>query len=882
MHSPHFLRALLPGLCLALIMLSCKKEPDPVPPTPSISVSPSGTVSFPAEGGNVLFTVTLNVGYYGYSFPRRDWMSAVLSKEEGKNQVSVTLTANDSGAERTNVITFYGAEEKDGEHVVEAKVTVVQPALDGGPAGTRTTVRVDFGTSALDVKDCELMTLAGSFKATEDGDVPVTILTHPDIPQVTLVCNARGEVVLLSREILATSARMDVNARSSALALVTMHPLFAPVQGRAEFAQLQEMILGASAFSALENKVSSLIKAGKPLFSNEIISPLEALFNEICIDRAEKPQTRATNVSGLEGEGPFTVEVEGKKVSIKPFLLTPMYEGSVYDPDDNKIASLTIPSSADYGITSYFFRDSMIYGDPVSFDFTNVKPDGEYTVYFTRMTSDAQLDLAVNILCSFLDILGAKLSSMDMATFKDAIRQYVILRGAALVAALTDGKISFGEFVEAGFSAAMDFLASEHFFKIAGSAQKAALQAMAKKLNAVMTVYCAVRGAVNTLGRVYFMLSAPAEIGFCLCHTGKDPLAPCSYVTLELIAGDKQKDLSAKWLDKPIRVRVVPGENSNPATWYIVRFTVMDGGGKVSETEVETDELMTAATWWMLGQECELQVLAIDVLDPATRGVISEESLFVTATATDINHDKAPIPSEIQGDWRWQREQDEKKPVEISFTEHTATYRDLEDPSHDFTGMAVWFDVEELVSGDVLNHIRFYEIDPETKDYEMFLRDVRLRFSDNDTKTLFVSDAWGQGFADFCPIPADGPLPLWLWDEFALDWPEGEQAGSPNEVYFDLWGGGSTHDLLDYFADYRHKVYISCYADEPAEPVRFVHTGWNIFGYEIGDVFLVGSGQCLLRGAQITKTLDGMKLHVDDLYGPRGAVELYACGIADF
>lgn len=890
-----FLRALLPVFCTALLLASCEKEPtvepdpqpDPQPTAPYISVSPNGTVSFPSEGGDVKFTINTNLGTFGYSFSKRDWMRAAFDQSDGKDCVVITLQANTSGEERSNDVTFYAARESGGEREAEVKVKVVQaPMAGGGVPKVETSVQVDFGGGSQSVAGCEILTSAGSFTASGNGAVPVSVLIAGGIPQPTLVCNAKGDVVLMARDIRTSATDITVDVRSSALAMVTMYPLFAPVLGESEFGQLKEMIMGASSYAAFEKQVADVVKAGKPLFdtaNKNLNAALETLLNEVCLSPDTKPLTKVANVGGIEGEGPFKVEVNGKRVSISNCGLTPMYEGAVYDPDDNKVADLNIPAGEDYGLTSLYFRyGNMKYGDPVVFDFSNLSPEGEYLLYFSRLTTSAKVDLAVNVMCNFLDVLGAKLSCAQMKTLQGAIAQYLVARGMALVQMLADGKATFGEIIEAVSAAMLDFVQSEYFIKVAEGTTAAAIQAACKKLSLSVTIYCGVRGGANALGRTYCLIESPGEISFCLCHVGKQPLSSCSYVTVELVSGDKQKDVSQKWLDDPIVVKVKTGNNTNPAPYFIVRFTVLDGGGQVSETEVYTDDDLQASTWWMLGQECETQVLVVDVLDPVTRGVISEEHLFVSATATDINLNKAPIPMEMQGEWRWTREDKEMKPIEITLTEHTATFRNLEDPRYDFTGISVWFEVETLPSGSVDNHIRFYDIDPATGDCEMFLRNVNLHFSEvTNTKTLFVDDVWGQGFGDFCLIPADGPLPNWLWDEFAKEWDDDEYH-EMYEVDIDLFGGGNTRDLLNYFYDLKYDVKIAIYVDDPPEPVRFVHTGWNIFGYEIGDVYLVGSGECLMKGAQMSKSLDGVVLHVDDLYGPRGSVDLFGCGIADF
>jgi hypothetical protein len=142
MDTTRLIRALIGGLSLAFLMVSCEEEPldptpvpdpEPKPVTYSISVTPNGTVEVPAEGGMVEFKITTsNTDYYGYTFPKRDWMSGAIEKD--RKVIVITFLANDSGSERSNEVTFFGQLEgaKDDEYVVTEKVKVVQAAKEGG------------------------------------------------------------------------------------------------------------------------------------------------------------------------------------------------------------------------------------------------------------------------------------------------------------------------------------------------------------------------------------------------------------------------------------------------------------------------------------------------------------------------------------------------------------------------------------------------------------------------------------------------------------------------------------------------------------------------------------------------------------------------------
>ena len=217
MSTSRSLRALLSGLCLAFVLASCEKEPpyeptpepDPTPAQLTISVSPSGTVVFPAEGGSVDFRIKTNADYYGYSFTKKDWMSAAFDKEKDYNCIVITLTANDSGEERSNVVTFYGSSEKNGEHEVETKVKVVQPAKSGSGGSTISSAggnvkledfSITFPEGAVSKNSNIVVTQAEKGSVLGEGEISAfyNVTLRPDVSKpltVSIPCKVTGDDV---------------------------------------------------------------------------------------------------------------------------------------------------------------------------------------------------------------------------------------------------------------------------------------------------------------------------------------------------------------------------------------------------------------------------------------------------------------------------------------------------------------------------------------------------------------------------------------------------------------------------------------------------------------------------------------------------------------
>jgi len=160
------------SLCMAV---SCQEtleepevKPDPQKPetpttTYTISVSPNGTLNIPAEGGSTEFTVKTNADVYGYSFPKRDWMSGAIDKD--RKVIVITFTANNSGSERRNDITFFGQLQGKDEYAASENVTVVQAAA------ANSTSTISSAGGKIDYKDISITIPEGTFSADEKVEV---------------------------------------------------------------------------------------------------------------------------------------------------------------------------------------------------------------------------------------------------------------------------------------------------------------------------------------------------------------------------------------------------------------------------------------------------------------------------------------------------------------------------------------------------------------------------------------------------------------------------------------------------------------------------------------------------------------------------------------
>ncbi len=135
MKKPLLHKVFVLSLCASFAFVSCVPDipwetGDPEEPEEIeyyLSVSPSGSVSFPAEGGEIDFSARTNADNTECSYPKNDWLTATYNKSS-KSYI-VTVTANETGNDREFKLTFNATLKKSGEKVATEVVYATQPAM---------------------------------------------------------------------------------------------------------------------------------------------------------------------------------------------------------------------------------------------------------------------------------------------------------------------------------------------------------------------------------------------------------------------------------------------------------------------------------------------------------------------------------------------------------------------------------------------------------------------------------------------------------------------------------------------------------------------------------------------------------------------------------
>lgn len=520
------------------------------------------------------------------------------------------------------------------------------------PIDVSTKIAIDIDPSE-DLTGYTLVSMQGEFPV-KDGDLTsdqVVGTFKAENPQVIMLVDSRKNVVMMSRDVYRDGEQIVIDAKSSALAMVTLHPLFSPVPS-AKFPDLKAYVEASAYFAPLVEEVSKSIAERSSLFDGDnsaLLSAFSALLNDLCseelLDTGFLPFTRAsggiTNISGINA-GPFKVMLNGLVLGISNYALTPYYDGDVTFPTGEH-QEMDIPSNDEYGVTSLLTDDDLSYGDPVTFDF-NGKPEGNFVFLFDRTTSDAKLDYWVKLISNILDGLGLPLDKLTSKTLAREVYSYLILDVGLNLA--TDSRGNILEWMETVTSGVIGFLSSENFHmwaekNLSGTVvTKLAGQTLFRYLNLAYKFYTLARGSVNSSMLVYYSINQPKNVFFILNYEDGIVKAASS-VALQKTGGDNQTGVKGQRLNLPLSVKVLGNYVSDTQPFDAqalckVRFDVVSGGGSLNAREVSVDDEGKASVYWSLGTDRDTdQLVRAVAVDVATGEVISDPVEFRAGFQSD-------------------------------------------------------------------------------------------------------------------------------------------------------------------------------------------------------------------------------------------------------
>ncbi|MDR1500283.1 MAG: hypothetical protein LBI58_04815 [Tannerellaceae bacterium] len=523
-----------------------------------------------------------------------------------------------------------GGCNKDGDDPDSPEVLATDITING---------RID--APGIDLSGLSVETISGQ-GALDGSDFEAPSLSC-DKPQLIAVGNG-DDIILMARDFYSAGKEVTVDVRSTTIALVTFHPLFAPI-GKDGYSELVNLVTGAEHYRELYDEVAISIADRRDIFdvsNSALLVALSNVFEDLCSEQDDSDALRMTRAAatkaGLDiNSYPLLVEASGNVLSISNTKLSPSYYGGIYDSQGDLLSKLVIPSRSDYGGMDLFLKtyENVHLGEPVRYTFTQT---GNRNFRLSRTTLDAQVDFGCHIAACLLGAAGIPLEYVDLG----GIGQLVANSMVNMAQAGLSGDMDAMNMIKTECGVLMDYL------DVSGALDELTpgWRPIGKILSKAILFYDVIKGGSNVLLRVAWFFAAPEEIDFCLCYLNGQ-ITSCTESRLYITSGNNQEGQSEQRLLLPLEVYVETNADDGTfiRTYQKVRFKVTSGGGYI-ESIVGTDQNGKASAYWVLGpgNKGDKQTVTATVIDLVTGEDVSEPVVF-TATV------KEPADITIRLDW---------------------------------------------------------------------------------------------------------------------------------------------------------------------------------------------------------------------------------------
>ena len=510
-----------------------------------------------------------------------------------------------------------------------------------------------------EVGDLKIISLSGEESVDINGTSKI-ITYEGQFPQILMLTNSNDELLLMAREDFHEGETNEMSVRSTAIALVTMHPALSGVKSHMYY-KLEQLVTECPAFLELEEVIAELVENGQTFVNPSnvaLTTALNKVFEQVVAATEEETSdgelpnlgnraisntssyTRAPELKGVTtiagiNVGPFHVTTSDSKVVIENYSLTPLYSGLVTHHD--KTENFDIPSGGDRGIT--FFFDNSWGSEKVEYSFVQ---EGEYQFFFDKTTAESYYDQARHTICNVLEGLGLPLSKGWILEMSDDMLKFMTARGFDIIGLISNPNKDAWDITMTVCGGVIDYIKEGQLEKMLlkiGTTQFAAqmAQTILKKVVAVYTVYQACRGAINAVMRITMRLESPDNVAFGLYYY-QGEITTATKASIAKYSGDEQEGLIGRRLNEPIRVKVTTigsdGSEVTASNFHRVKFETDVHNGITLDDVVATDPEGYAQTFWTLDSDNnETQYLKAVVIDIVTGEVISDEIVF-SATPT--------------------------------------------------------------------------------------------------------------------------------------------------------------------------------------------------------------------------------------------------------
>lgn len=366
--------------------------------------------------------------------------------------------------------------------------------------------RVSNGSVSIENVDTSNLSVASLIdeSSLNNGSFSVEVFDN-DLPQLLMATNNNDDVVMLYKGVIPENGNIEINAHSTATAILTFHPALAEING-GNYQEMLNVFTSASSFPAFLSEVENSIAQNKAIYdttNTNLISAAQEVFRELFGDSVNMKNTKYTSLLTNKFDcWPIDVEKDDDNRTLKFRMpgLFPTYNCKVYDEDGNHERSFYVPTRGNYGLWDAFLcaigESDWVYGDQVSYTFNNNAK--QRTFEFNRDGLSTTLQIAGCI----TDALG--IDKVDPIFYEELLHDVVIDLEPYIET--SDIKSMFLDVIPVLFEATLEKLEEKGNVDISSKAKKALK--ILKLVNIIENVG-------NPLGRFASHWLCKNEITFC-------------------------------------------------------------------------------------------------------------------------------------------------------------------------------------------------------------------------------------------------------------------------------------------------------------------------------------------------------------------------------